>query len=169
MIEGNKVVLRPAATADWDALWMILQQQGVLENIVPNPHEVTQGNLLAALGIAGDMTAKVFTILAAEQVVGLEILARIDPVHRSAIIPCIAIDRRLNGEGLGVDATQALVRYAFRWLGLHRVAYTSIMPLEKAQDRAAKLGAAYEGTSLGVFYQNGKWIDQHRFAFVKED
>lgn len=169
MIEGNKVVLRPAETKDWPALWAILQQPGVLENIVPNPHEVTQGNLLASLGIAGDATAKVFTILMAEQVVGLILLARIDPVHRSAILPCTAIDRRLNGEGLGADASLALVRYAFRWLGLHRVNYTMIVPLSKAKALADKLGAFYEGTGKDVFFSDGKWIDQHRFAFVKED
>ena len=169
MIEGKKVMLRRAEAKDWPVLWLILQQQGVLENIVPNPHEVTQENLLAALGIAGDTTAKVFAIMAAERVAGLEILGGGDPVHRSALIPCVAIDRGLKGEGFGVDATQALVRYAFRWLGLHRVAYTSIMPLKQAMARAEKLEAAYEGTSRGAFLGNDRWIDLHRFAFVRED
>lgn len=169
MIQGQHVILKPTEPQEWDAVYGILCQPGILCNLLPNPHEVTRLNALEKLGVVGDSTLRMYTILAAEEVVGMEMLARIDPVHRNAVIPCIAIDRKHKGKGLGADATLALVRYAFRWLNLKRVWYPTLVSIEQATARADKLGAHYEGTDKCAYYRDGGWVDRHRFAFIRED
>lgn len=93
------------------------------------------------------------------------------------LVPDVGIDRSAEfgivsvrrGSGKGVEATNVLIDYAFKTLGLHRL-YTKINSDNLLALRLAeRVGVRSEGRLVRAFYKNGAWIDQVLFAVTSEE
>ncbi|MDQ3733660.1 MAG: GNAT family N-acetyltransferase [Actinomycetota bacterium] len=73
------------------------------------------------------------------------------------------------GHGLGTDAVNALVDFAFGQLRMERVWLDTDAHNERAQAAYAKAGFTQEGRFRHAFYQDGRWTDDLRMALLREE
>jgi len=73
------------------------------------------------------------------------------------------------GQGLGTDAVNALVDFAFGQLRLERVWLGTSDDNERAQAAYRKAGFTLEGTLRHAFYQDGHWTDELRMAMLRDE
>lgn len=73
------------------------------------------------------------------------------------------------GEGYAYEASQAVIKYGFKKLSLHRIE-AGIEPKNKRSIALAKrLKMNYEGLSKRRLFLGGKWIDLKLFVALSED
>lgn len=76
---------------------------------------------------------------------------------------------QLWGQGLGTDAVNALVDFAFGQLRMERVWLDTDANNLRAQAAYAKAGFTREGRFRRAFYQDGGWSDDLRMALLREE
>jgi RimJ/RimL family protein N-acetyltransferase len=92
------------------------------------------------------------------EIVGLVSLTGIDPIHRHAEFH-ILLGADAHGEGMGTDATRAILRHAFGDLNLHRV-FLHVLTTNTAAIRMyEKTGFTREGTLRQAAFKNGTYQD----------
>lgn len=75
----------------------------------------------------------------------------------------------LWGQGLGTDAVNALVDFAFGQLRMERVWLDTDTLNTRAQAAYDKAGFTVEGRFRRAFYQDGRWSDDIRMALLREE
>ncbi|MDQ3717330.1 MAG: GNAT family N-acetyltransferase [Actinomycetota bacterium] len=73
------------------------------------------------------------------------------------------------GQGLGTDAVNALVDFAFGQLRMERIWLDTDAHNERAQAAYAKGGFTQEGRFRNAWYQDGRWSDDLRMALLREE
>ncbi|MFF3331415.1 GNAT family N-acetyltransferase [Streptomyces sp. NPDC002888] len=74
-----------------------------------------------------------------------------------------------RGNGVVVEATRRVSRWALDDLGLHRLRLCHSVANEASCRVAAKAGYAFEGTMRGALLHADGWHDQHLHALVRGD
>lgn len=78
------------------------------------------------------------------------------------------VRKSAHGRGIASEAANALLRYAFRALGMRRVGLTHSTGNDASQRIAEKLGFRFEGIEAGVNpLPGGRWAD--RFCYARSD
>lgn len=78
------------------------------------------------------------------------------------------IDRNYANRGYTTDAVNAMTRYAFEILGLHRVEI-NVRPENEASCRVAeKAGYSYEGDRAAFLHISGQWRDHKCFVKIND-
>lgn len=73
------------------------------------------------------------------------------------------------GKGYATDAAQAMIRFGFDELGLHRIS-AAIGPENTASIRVAKnLGMKHEGRIRDHVFTNGRWRDSDLYSILAEE
>ena len=72
------------------------------------------------------------------------------------------------GTGLFFDAAGLLLDYAFRVIGIHRIEARAAVDNVRSNAALRRLGAQREGTLRAAFVSDGKLVDQHLWAMVRE-
>ncbi len=75
----------------------------------------------------------------------------------------------LWGQGLGTDAVNALVDFAFGQLRMERIWLDTDALNTRAQAAYAKAGFTQEGRFRRAFFQDGRWSDDLRMALLREE
>jgi RimJ/RimL family protein N-acetyltransferase len=78
-------------------------------------------------------------------------------------------DPDLWGKGLGTDAVNAIVDFAFGQLRMERVWLDTDDHNARAQAVYRKAGFVEEGRFRRAFYQDGRWSDDIRMAMLREE
>jgi RimJ/RimL family protein N-acetyltransferase len=78
-------------------------------------------------------------------------------------------DPDLWGQGLGTDAVNAIVDFAFGQLRMERVWLDTDDSNARAQAVYRKAGFVEEGRFRRAFYQDGRWSDDIRMALLRDD
>jgi RimJ/RimL family protein N-acetyltransferase len=78
-------------------------------------------------------------------------------------------DPDLWGQGLGTDAVNAIVDFAFGQLRMERVWLDTDDGNARAQAVYRKAGFVEEGRFRRAFYQDGRWSDDIRMALLRDD
>lgn len=73
------------------------------------------------------------------------------------------------GRGLGTDAVNAIVDFAFGELRMERVWLDTDAANERAQAVYAKAGFTVEGRLRHAWFQDGAWLDDIRMAILREE
>jgi RimJ/RimL family protein N-acetyltransferase len=73
------------------------------------------------------------------------------------------------GGGMGTDAVNALVDFAFGQLRMERVWLGTSDDNERAQAAYRKAGFTLEGTMRHAYYQDGRWSDELRMAILRDE
>ena len=78
-------------------------------------------------------------------------------------------DPDLWGQGLGSDAVNALVDFAFGQLRMERVWLDTDLDNTRAQAAYAKAGFTVEGRLRHAWFQNGVWTDDIRMSLLRDE
>jgi RimJ/RimL family protein N-acetyltransferase len=101
--------------------------------------------------------------------VGTVTWERVNRRSRIASIGGLAIDARLRGRGVGVEAARALQRHLIREVGFHRLQMEVYGFNERALRHAERAGWVREGVRRNAYRRNDTWVDGVLFGLVEED
>ena len=86
--------------------------------------------------------------------------------NRSAEISILIGEKEVWGKGIGSEACQLLLNYAFKELDLHRVSMGMTTRNKPMRRIAKKLGMREEGTFREALAKNGRYLDIIQWALV---
>lgn len=176
----RRVVLRPLATADFDAWrevrgrnrdWLTRWEPRPISG---HPDVTVDRRAFAARCGARDRERQLgsgygFGIFLGDQLVGEINISNIQRGPFQNAYVGYWIDEAHAGQGYMPEATVAVLRFAFEDLGLHRV-QISIIPRNQASRRVVeKLALRDEGIALRYLEINGVWEDHIRYAITTEE
>jgi RimJ/RimL family protein N-acetyltransferase len=103
-----------------------------------------------------------------ERAIGMVRLSIASAEHRQGNIG-FSFDGTLRGRGYASEAMQAMLRYGFAELGLHRI--TALADVENTRSHAVlrKLGFRLEGRLQQNFNVRGEWRDCDLFALLRSE
>ena len=126
-LETDRLLLRPFAPSDHDALHAIFSREEVVRYLYEGPHDEDEVQRRLDLKITqrsierpGDILRLAVLSKANGRVIGDVVLHWMDDEHRSAEVG-FALHPDHQGKGYTTEAVQVLLRVAFEVLGLHRV------------------------------------------------
>jgi RimJ/RimL family protein N-acetyltransferase len=100
--------------------------------------------------------------------IGMVRLSIASPEHRQGNIG-FSFDGSLRGRGYASEAMQAVLRFGFAELGLHRI--TALADVDNGRSHAVlkKLGFRHEGRLQQNFSVRGAWRDSDLFALLRSE
>jgi RimJ/RimL family protein N-acetyltransferase len=101
--------------------------------------------------------------------VGRTDVFEIDRHNGSAAFGITIGDPALWGQGLGTDAINVVVDFAFGQLRLERLWLGTDANNTRAQGAYAKAGFTVEGRLRHAYYQDGKFVDEIRMAMLRDE
>lgn len=123
----------------------------------------------AVKGDGADVFRFVICLLEDDRAIGRTDLFEIDRQNGSCAFGITIGDPELWGHGLGTDAVNALVDFAFGQLRMERVWLDTDDHNDRAQAAYRKAGFTQEGRFRRAFYQDGRWSDDLRMAILREE
>ena len=174
VIVGEKCRLRPIRRGD--AVTSIAWRNdpairdGALGYRFPVTEVMEEGWYDRVLGDQGGQRAS-FSIeeLVESQLVGFVHLMSIDWPCRSAHFGIVIGEVSHQNRGIGSEATQLALTYAFNTLNLHRIEWRVVNDNIRAQRIYSKLGFAEEGRLRRAAYVNGATVDIVLMAVLREE
>ena len=94
---------------------------------------------------------------------------RVNRRSRIASVSGFAIDARLRGRGVGVEAAMALQHHLIHERGFHRLQMEVYGFNERALRHAERAGWTREGVRRMAYRRNDEWVDGVLFGLVEED
>lgn len=79
----------------------------------------------------------------------------------------ILVRKKSGGQGIGRDAFELLLNYAFNELNFHRLSLRVFSFNRRAITLYKKLGFKEEGIMREAFYRSGQWHDIHMMGILK--
>jgi RimJ/RimL family protein N-acetyltransferase len=104
-----------------------------------------------------------------DKILGLVSLTSIDYLNQSAEFHIQIGNKANQGKGIGTFAVKEMLAHAFNNMNLHRIELIVLEENEKAKHLYEKCGFIYEGKKKAAVYKNGKYVDLHCYAILKED
>ena len=105
----------------------------------------------------------------ASEPIGLVSLTGIDPVHKHGELHILLGDRASHGQGIGTDATKAMLSHGFRDLNLHRIYLFVLDSNVAARAMYEKVGFRREGTMREAAFKNGVYEDVHLMGLLQSE
>ena len=93
------------------------------------------------------------------ELVGFVALRGLTPENRHGELDLMIGERSLWGRGYGTDATDAICRFGFEQIGLHRVELWVFAENAGAVRAYEKAGFVTEGRARDKFFKGGRWHD----------
>ena len=171
MLNGSLVNLRAVEPDDYRLLWQwrndpeIMVYWGRPGNTESLPEVARTEELQAARG-----TSRKYIVETQDgHPIGQIDYYDLDWQARSAWTSIMIADRAYWGGGYGTDAMNALLRYLFTQLGLHRVSLSAHVSNTRAIRSYEKNGFQSEGTMREWAYFNGAWVDGVLMSVLETD
>jgi RimJ/RimL family protein N-acetyltransferase len=170
VLTGRKVLLRPFADADLDALRAALRDPEVrrltgsvhdeTEEFAPeDPAEVAElRDWYVSRAAQRDRLDLAVVDNTDGRCVGEAVLNQWDPANRSCNFR-ILLGPAGRGRGLGTEATRLIVGYGFERLGLHRISLEVYAFNRRAHHVYKKVGFRAEGVLRQALRYRDEWID----------
>ena len=172
-MEGQLFYLRPVERADYtDHLLRWLNDREVTRYLTRGTFAYGSGALGAAFeSMAASTTDLELTIVAREfdAPAGLVGLHAIAWVPRSAEFRILLGERSMWGKGIGTEATQLLVAYAFEVLNLNKVWLGVNAENSGAIATYERTGFVREGVLRQEVFRNGQYYDVVRMSMLRDD
>lgn len=169
---GEHVYLRPLESEDAAAIHRWYEDARVQATMGEAPMSLAarrEQSAQRASSDGRDAVHFVICLLADDRPIGRTDLFHIDWRHGSCAFGITIGEPELWGRGLGTDAVDALVDYAFGQLRMERVWLDTDIDNTRAQAAYAKAGFVREGIFRHAFHQDGRWSDDVRMALLRED
>lgn len=166
VLRTSRLVLRPVAAADTEAVWRLLTDPDVRRYLCDDlvfPRETVAAIVAEHLAVAprglGMWIAErdgAFAGIAALKAVAA-VLADLVPVLKGEIEPTIALWPAFWGRGLAGEALGAVLAHGFGALGLARIAGVCDAPNLASARMLARAGFRETGEFPGVHYRVKTW------------
>jgi RimJ/RimL family protein N-acetyltransferase len=171
-LRGERVYLRPLEPEDAEIVHRWYEDTRI-QTLMGDPPLSLAGRRRryedAVKGDGADVFRFVICMLDDDQAIGRIDLFEIDRQNGSCAFGITIGDPELWGQGLGTDAVNAIVDFAFGQLRMERVWLDTDDHNERAQAVYLKAGFTLEGRFRRAFYQDGRWSDDLRMAILREE
>jgi RimJ/RimL family protein N-acetyltransferase len=169
-LRGERVYLRPIEPEDADLVHRWFLDARVLSWMGETPISLAKRRRRYEAAVeADDVFRFVICQLADDEPVGRTDLFDIDCHHGSAEFGITIGDPTLWGQGLGTDAVNALVDFAFGQLRLERLCLGTDPRNQRAQAAYAKAGFREEGRLRHAYFQDGEFVDDVRMSLLRAE
>jgi RimJ/RimL family protein N-acetyltransferase len=173
MLKGERVTLRAVERSDLPAIHAFRNDPEVEGRVFPVPLPHSLAELEAQFDAAAEKPAAerediVFAVDVDGAIVGRVILFDADTVG-GTIRMGIAIARDHQGKGLGTEAVDLVLTYAFRDLGIRRVWLDVLADNPKAIASYRKSGFVEEGRLRAHFWHDGGHRDAVLMGLLREE
>lgn len=169
-IEIGKWHLRPYADADLEALVRHANNPRVarcLRDRFPHPYTEEAGRQWIAR-VRGQQPVLAFAIAGASELIGGIALEPQDDVYRRSAEIGYWLGEPFWGRGIATAAVRAMVAYGFGHLDLVRVDAGVFANNPRSARVLEKAGFRFEGRSRKAIFKNGEFIDELRYAILRE-
>ena len=171
-LRGELVYLRPLEPADVDVVhrWYEDVRVQALMGDPPISRADRHRRYEEAVKSAdADVFRFMICLLDEDRRIGRTDLFDLDRQNGSCAFGITIGEPELWSHGLGTDAVNALMDFAFGQLRMERVWLDTDALNERAQAAYAKAGFTQEGRFRRAFYQDGRWSDDIRMALLREE
>ncbi len=171
-LRGERVYLRPLEAGDIELVHHWYEDVRVASLMGDPPVSLAARNLRYEDSLKAadpDVFRFVICLLVDDRRIGRTDLFDLDRQNGSCAFGITLGEPELWGHGLGTDAVNALVDFAFGQLRMERVWLDTDAHNERAQAAYAKAGFIQEGRFRNAWFQDGSWSDDLRMALLREE
>lgn len=104
-----------------------------------------------------------------DEILGLVSLVNIDHMNQTCEFHIMIGTGDNQGKGAGTFATKEMLNHAFNNLNMHRVELTVLDDNKRAIHLYEKVGFVKEGTKRESNYKQGKFVDMHMYAILRDE
>ncbi|HEY7667601.1 MAG TPA: GNAT family protein [Actinomycetota bacterium] len=173
--ETERLVLRPLAEGDFDALYAYESREDVARWLYwgpRSPDEVRErlGRKISARAIRaeGDVLSLAMTLRETGEMVGDIVLEFLSEEHRTGEIGYI-VHPDHQGRGYATEASEAMLRFAFDEVGLHRVIGRTEARNRGSARTLEKLGMRLEAHLVENEWVKGEWQSELVYAILDRE
>lgn len=168
-LRGEHVYLRPAEPADAELVHRWYSDARVLSLMGELPRSLAAWRTNFQPDGSDRVFAFVVCRLTDDEPVGRTDVFEIDRHNGSAAFGITIGDPAQWGRGLGTDAINVVVDFAFGQLRLERLWLATDAFNVRAQAAYRKAGFVEEGRLRHVYFQDGEYVDEVRMAMLREE
>jgi len=165
----KRLSIRPYSDADIPELLPLIGTREVAATTLRIAHPYTEQDARAFLELSkepGKMWLAI-TLLADERQIG-GIGLRIEDQHRHAELG-YWLGVSYWGQGYATEAAQAMLRYGFQDLKLHRIFATHFKHNPASGSILKKIGMSYEGCQRGHLLKWGQFVDSEMYGLLRHE
>jgi RimJ/RimL family protein N-acetyltransferase len=174
-IRGERLLLRPYAAGDVDALYAYHRLPEVTRYLETEPRSradvqalVAQRSRVRALTIEGQALCLVAELASTREVVGDCVLFWRSREHQRGEIGYI-FDPAYQGRGLATEAAAMLLRLGFEGLGLHRIVARCDARNTASARVMERNGMRREAHFVQIEFLKGEWADELIYAILHSE
>jgi RimJ/RimL family protein N-acetyltransferase len=173
-LRGEHVYLRPAEPADAELVHRWYRDARVLALMGELPRSLARWQRRFEPGEdstdnGADYFSFVICRLSGDEPIGRTDVLYIDRHNGSAAFGIAIGEPSLWGRGLGTDAINAVVDFAFGQLRLERLWLGTDARNTRAHAAYAKAGFTVEGRLRHAYFQDGQFVDEIRMAMLRDE
>ncbi|HEY7281313.1 MAG TPA: GNAT family N-acetyltransferase [Actinomycetota bacterium] len=174
-LETDRLLLRPWAPSDHDAMFAIYSSEDVVRYLYVGPHDEDAARERLTLQVAqreiegpGDFLRLAVLLKANARVIGDVMLHWMPDEHRQAEIGFV-LHPDFQGKGYTTEAARVLLRVAFEVLGLHRVFGRTEARNEASSRVLEKLGMRREANFVENEFVKDEWQSETDYAILDRE
>jgi len=172
-LQTERLLLRRMLVSDADDMYAYAKRTDVTKYLTWNPHPdrdytVEYLQYLATRYRVGDFYDWGVTLRDSGRLVGTCGFTSFDFPHNSAQVGYV-LNPEYWGQGIIAEALQAVIRFGFHELELHRIEAFYMDGNARSRRVMEKVGMTYEGTRRGAMYIKGKYRDIGVYAVLRDD
>lgn len=171
-MNGNKIYLRAAEPTD-AALFAACNNDPQVRHTffthTPTNQHLQKARIEGLYGAGCDYIPFVIVRKDTDVAVGTTALHRVDLVSGAAVFGICVADPDCWGMGIGSEATNMMLEYAFDVLNLHRVMLNVWVGNTRGFAAYQRAGFELEGTQREAMKHNGEWCDFHMMGILERE
>ena len=170
-LTGNQVYLRPLEKDDLQQLYIWFNDpeiRGLTGEVLPTSLTGVEDYLAK---LQSDSSRVWFGIVLQEndQLIGEAGLLRMFPAWRNTDLSIIIAEKTARGKGVGYEAMELLLDYAFGYLNFHRVSIGVVGTNEQALRFYDRIGFKREGIQRDGYYYAHKYQDFVMMSLLEDE
>jgi RimJ/RimL family protein N-acetyltransferase len=176
VLHTERLILRPPALEDVDALWPYVTDPRVSRFIAWEPHpnkEVTKGMLRGLIEGQKQGASYHWVIALKDELIGLVSLIDVHRTHRCWTLNRAELAYWLGpaywGCGYATEASRQLLRFAFHDLAFHKIIVYHVPENPPSGAVAQRLGFRYVGRELEAFLKQGTWHSLEHYEILERE
>lgn len=169
VLAGDRVTLRPMTAADAPAMHASLSDPEAMR-LTGTHEQYSLEDVTAHCRLVEQADNRVdYAIVVDGETIGEAVLNDWDRTNRSAAFRIAIWYPKDRDRGYGSEATRLIVRFGFEALDLNRIELEVFAFNPRARHVYEKVGFVYEGTRREALWWDGRAIDAHVMAILRED
>lgn len=170
MIKGERVALREILLEDLDLVYRWVNDSENTEWLLIEPPISYESERMWIERARSSPDRKVFIIIASgDKPIGTLSIEAINWRHLSAQVGISIFEPDYRGKGLGTEAMNLALKYAFEVLRLHRVQLYVFENNERAIRSYKKCGFQTEGLVRECYYKRGRFISAYLMSILADE